>query len=699
MAPLQQFQRTDARKSADIGRWQVKGRQSKSLGKLADRCSRQFSLLLAAFLIASCGSSSREDGGQANRAPAANAGGDQNAIELTTVNLSGSGTDPDNDTLTFAWTQSAGTNVTLSSPNAALANFTAPDVTVGVPDILTFQLTVTDPSGLSSVDSVSITVQEPAAVVTISGVLTYEFPPPNALCRGLDFGNIEIRPIRQATVQMLDASGTTVLDSTISDNSGAYSMTVNASTDVIIRVRAELAAATWNVQVRNNVDTSGSPPPLGQRPMYAMDLPFNSGIANDPNRNLVAVTGWGGSGYIGTRVAAPFAILDTIYTAMQFVIAEDPNANFAPLDAFWSPDNKSASPTDIDLGDLPTSFYNGNSSLFLLGMEGVDTEEFDDHVVVHEWGHYFEDNFSRSDSIGGSHGSGDLLDMRTAFGEGWASALAAMSLDDPLYCDTASSNSGGGFNAESSSFGPAGWFNEQTVISFIYDLWDTDNDGVDNDSIGFSPIYDVMTGPQSTTGAFTSIFTFVTYLKQQGTGKDAFINTLLTDAGINPTSIDIWGSSESNAGGATEDVFDIYTPLTLGGAAINLCVNSQFDSGRTGNKLSEHRYLTLNLPSPRQVTFSVTANPEPSQASSGFDCTADPDDAENNEHSDPDFLVWRNGQLFVVGFGCEPNSEITTSSGVLAAGNYLIDLNEFRHEDDDSPVAFPEQVCFDVAAN
>ena len=66
-------------------------------------------------------------------------------------------------------------------------------------------------------------------------------------------------------------------------------------------------------------------------------------------RNLTATTGWGGISYTGPRVAAPFAILDTIYEAVNFVAATDPNADFPPLDAFWSPDNKAASPTDVDM--------------------------------------------------------------------------------------------------------------------------------------------------------------------------------------------------------------------------------------------------------------------------------------------------------------------------------------------------------------
>ena len=120
---------------------------------------------------------------------------------------------------------------------------------------------------------------------------------------------------------------------------------------------------------------------------------------------------------------------------------------------------------------------------------------------------------------------------------------------------------------------------------------------------------------------------------------------------------------------------------------------------RDGNKLSEHRYLRLNIPNNRVVTFSMIANPAPSQPSNGFDCTADPDDPENHDHSDPDYLVWRDGQLFWIGFGCEPNSEVSTTNGLLAAGDYVIDINDFRHEDSESPVAYPDQVCFDFTAN
>jgi hypothetical protein len=685
----------------------LKDRHMKSLGKFVFENGRQMALIAFACLFAACTSSSEDSGGSPPppppaTAPVANAGVDQTVQELTLVNLAGSATDVNNDPITYSWAQTGGIAVTINTPDSAAASFTAPDVVIGSPQVLTFELTASDPGLLSSSDTVNITVQETAVPVTISGILTYEFPPPNNNCRGLDFGNIQPRPIRRATVQLLDASGTNLLGTVVAGANGAYSFAVDPSTDYIIRVRAELKNPSWDVEVRNNVDTSGSPPPLENRPIYVMDQAFNSGASSNPNMDLTATTGWGVNSYTNPRVAAPFAILDSIYSAIQFVVAEDAGAVFPPLDAFWSPDNKQASPTDVDAGDLPTSFYNGQSQLFLLGLDGVDTEEFDDHVITHEWSHYFEDNFSRSDSIGGSHFIGrDLLDKRVAFGEGFADAMSAMTLGDPLYCDTSGfgNQNGFGVNMESSNSLNDGWFDEVSVFEIIYDLWDTNNDGVDNSSIGFGPIYDVMTGPQVTAPSFTSIFSFATYLKQQNPGQAAFIDALLTDHNIVANGIDIFGDSETNDGpGTPDDVMPIYTDITLG-VTTNICVNSQFDDDRDGNKVSEHRYLRLNLASNTRVTFEMTANPAPSQPSAGFDCSADPDDPENSEHSDPDFLVWNNGQLFWIGFECDPNTEMSTTDGFLAAGNYVIDINDFRHEDEDSPAVYPDQVCFDFTAN
>ena len=98
-----------------------------------------------------------------NEAPAADAGSDQAGVEgRATVSLSGTGTDPDaGDTLTYGWTQTGGTTVTLSATDAASTSFTAP-ADLSADETLRFTLRVTDAGGLDAEDEVAVTVIAPA---------------------------------------------------------------------------------------------------------------------------------------------------------------------------------------------------------------------------------------------------------------------------------------------------------------------------------------------------------------------------------------------------------------------------------------------------------------------------------------------------------------------------------------------------------
>jgi uncharacterized repeat protein (TIGR01451 family) len=81
-----------------------------------------------------------------NYAPVADAGVDQSVSLSTLVTLDGSGSDDPVDhhlPLTYGWTQTGGTPVTLSSATVSQPTFTAP----GAAAILTFTLTVTDSLG------------------------------------------------------------------------------------------------------------------------------------------------------------------------------------------------------------------------------------------------------------------------------------------------------------------------------------------------------------------------------------------------------------------------------------------------------------------------------------------------------------------------------------------------------------------------
>ena len=93
---------------------------------------------------------------QANQPPAVNAGADQTVTEGAIVVLSGTASDPDGTIVTYAWTQTGGTAVSLAGADSATAMFTAPDVSADA--TLTFRLTVTDNDGAQATTEVTVSV-------------------------------------------------------------------------------------------------------------------------------------------------------------------------------------------------------------------------------------------------------------------------------------------------------------------------------------------------------------------------------------------------------------------------------------------------------------------------------------------------------------------------------------------------------------
>ncbi|MBY0553061.1 hypothetical protein K2P97_00935 [bacterium] len=77
------------------------------------------------------------------------------------------------------------------------------------------------------------------------------------------------------------------------------------------------------------------------------------------------------------------------------------------------------------------SFYlRGYSELYINGgklgnVSTVDTDHFDDSVIIHETGHRIEDACGKMESPGGSHNGLFRIDPRLAWSEGWGNYLAA----------------------------------------------------------------------------------------------------------------------------------------------------------------------------------------------------------------------------------------------------------------------------------
>jgi hypothetical protein len=627
------------------------------------------------LLLCACGGGSGENPSPrpppaVNVAPTANAGVSQSTSSGVTVTLNGSSsTDSDGTIASYAWTQTAGSpTVALSSASIAQPSFAAPQVAAAA--TFTFSLIVTDNLGAASQPStVTITVNPPIAGNTnVTGRITFgRVPFATAAPNGLNYGSPAQQPSRGVTVRAV-APGTTApaLATTTTNANGDYTLSVASNTSVQILIVAEMvrtgAAPTWNVRV---ADGNTNDPVATPTYTYTDGVTFNTS-AGTP-RDIAIPTGINSSGTAtGTRASGPFAALDTIYQGIQTILGVEPAAIFPALLVDWG---TQANGTFFD--------SNPPQRIALLADLTADTDEFDQHVVAHEFGHYIEQNFSRADNIGGAHAVGEKLDPRVAFGEGFGYAFAAIVLNDPIardsFTDPAMTRCGqrlcsGSFNVEtnpprtSAGASPATnfgcWCSESSVWSILWDLHDTVADANDTVALGFAPLWQVLTEEQRTTPAFTTLFSFVAALKTgRSAGEVSAINTLVTAQNVVSSTIDAFATTETNANVPTPflpaDILPVYSTITAGGPAVP--VRSVNDAGATYNKLGNRHFLRFTANASGNVTVTVTTS----------NATAD---------ADPDFIVWRAGSVATIGQDFGPSEQEVFP--VVAGQTYIIDAYE-----------------------
>ncbi len=528
--------------------------------------------------------------------------------------------------------------------------FTAPNVTEDT--TVTCTVTAEDSGGNAVSETFTVTVTAPTSnKVIISGMATFDFVPHNPSTNGLDYAITSAKPIRGATVQLVDGSNG-VLQSAMTDEMGNYSFEVDRNTSVRIRVLSEIVSASgaiWDIKIVNSGNN-----------IYAIQGGLQSSGTANSTRDLHAQSGWGGTSYSSTRQAAPFAVLDPLYTTVTRFAAVDPDINFPRLFVDWAPTNNQG------------SFYTGGR-ITLLGDENNDTDEYDPHVVVHEWGHYFEDILSRADSLGGPHTGGDRLDPRVAFGEGWGYALAAMILDDPNARDSGGARQAGGFNipVDRNNNVNSGWFSEATVQSVLYDLYDAPQDGVDTVEAGLGPIYETLISADYVDSPyFTTIFLFADEYRKQQSATSPGLDALLTDQDVFGTGPN--GAGENNNGNIASSL-PVYKVLTSGGSVEICSVN---DAG-IENKLGNTIFLEFSPPSSRNYTLTMTR----SSGASG---------------RDPDFRIFRRGTLIARAESSDVNTESWT--GTLSAGEtYTIDARDWQNVDRNT--ASSGDACYNFTAN
>ena len=591
-----------------------------------------------------------------NQAPTVNAGIDQTVDSATTVNLNGTASDSDGTVVSYNWIQTAGDTVTLDNPNSLDINFVIPNNATTTK--FSFTLTITDNDGASVSDSVTITAINEG---DIFGKVTFDLVPFNTTTSGLDYDNTTRTPARGVLVEAIDNLGNQV-ESTITDGNGNYVLTPAVGIEIRIRISAHLIqsnGATWDVKVTDNTNNDA---------LYVTEGELFTTTADGSERDFHLASGWNGTSYGQTRSAGPFAILDAIYDAMQKFAAVDPSINFPALEVGWSPNN-SVAEGDYEDGDIGTSFYS-DGKIYILGKEDEDSDEYDRHIVIHEWGHYFEDKLSRADSIGGPHGLSDRLDFRVAFGEGWGNALSGMITDDTFYRDSSGQQQANGWYADvnNNDAVKAGWFNEDSVQSILYDIYDNDSEPQDNIALGLGPIYSVLSDTNYRNQPyFTTIYTFIERLKNQQPLVSNAIDTLLSNQQIFGSADN--GLNETNDGGIAS-VLPVYKTANIGGASIQVC--SVNDAG-TYNKLGNTAFITFQVTSTGPHTFTVT-------------------ESGGATVSDPDMRLFKDGN-YVTGSESETVGEEILTTNLTSTGTYQLEIYDWNNYDDTENAG---SYCFDL---
>jgi hypothetical protein len=412
-----------------------------------------------------------------------------------------------------------------------------------------------------------------AAQTVFRGTVRYEKVLPGK--KGLNLSAPVQRPAAGIRVQILTSPGRGVLGSAFTDSTGAYTIRVDPPVEGAVIVRA--LAQTENTRVlraRDRVEWS------------AASAPFTPGPARTVTRDVLATD----SG----RVAGPFNIAMVIGRANALLRAADPSITLPRLQIRW------------DTVHTEGTYFNDRDGVaYVSGLRGSDSDEYDDHVIAHEYGHFLMASFSRDDSPAGEHASGDQLDPRLAWSEGWANFFAAVVAGNPAYVDTGSADGRQTVLLEmdmEQDVEPGdhpGIWSEHAVSSALWDWYDDRPDGADSLALGFAPLWTALTALRGEPDPY--LLRFANALAS-ATGRRAAIAASLGARGITYSP----GESPS----APEPF-----PLALAsGASVRGEVNSR--RTRRSNLFESSAHYGFTLDEPRDVTLvlKITDSRDPAHA-------------------------------------------------------------------------------------
>jgi len=507
------------------------------------------------------------------------------------------------------------------------------------------------------------TVASPAESVTITGTAQYQYR---------ENGNGAVaaaaRPVRFAEVRALNAEGGIVQCGTTS-STGSVSLQVPKD---IGTVTIQIASRALN----NNANAYVLTDPI-ENTFHAL----TASVTSSTNGSFGTLT----APATGTVLGGAFNILDQMVNAAAFLKTHSsecsstyPNCNpvtVPPLvTVYWKMGFNPITYVGGDEDEGLSFYIPGDRELYILGgirgdVNNTDTDHFDNSIILHEYGHFIEDVFAKSDSPGGRHNGNSIIDPRLAWGEGFANFFQAAVTGIPIYRDTSGNTDGVAsvlFNEnlevptnDISGDQGEGNFREFSITRALWDAIDTENEGPGEDAVTspFNEFWSAFTsdpgGLGSPTNAFRSVGLIHKFQVAAGLSDwssirasekhDAYQKNYATTLTIPGTCSPIPIQAQSNPGGAPE--------------------NGSFSRSNMFHSNDWYWYQHPGGPFSANLAYTTNAN----------------------QHADLELFVWKEGYTFGVeadlaAFSTQTSSGTSGSEAIstsLPAGNYMINVYVF----------------------
>jgi len=287
------------------------------------------------------------------------------------------------------------------------------------------------------------------------------------------------KPVRYAKVEVHKSADDTVLATGQTDESGNYFVTFSMVTAGKYYVKV-LASQSLDWVPQKVVTSGGTIYEIRTPDQDAATTPNATGINLDAKR--------------GGSFAEAFNIFDVGVMAFKEVQARF-GVKLPTLTWRWTAGVATC-------GGAASCYHSTDNSIDVLS-SATDTDEYDDTVLTHEFGHFEMRQLSRDDSPGGSH-NGTYTVPTLAWSEGVATFLGQRIVQSPVYIDTSTSPTfvnnietpqPGMFPVGTSDGTMSGNLSEETVSTVLWDLSDSAQDSA---TVGATLYTDKISNPAAT---------------------------------------------------------------------------------------------------------------------------------------------------------------------------------------------------------